>query len=275
MKNMIPVLLLLLLQGCMNEKKDNNAGDTKRSGLTDDELYARQVNRGLLSDTVKKSVQRFTTAMFNGNEISIDYFSPGVKDRIIWGGLVPYGQVWVTGAHSATKISFTKDIRIHNTKLTSGSYAIFTIPGKENWVFILNKNFRQHLTDEYDQKQDVLRINLIPVQNNNDVKRLTYDITPTGEGSGHIIFSWEKIQLDLPFKTEEGATATQPTDVPDRSILKNISLALKTDPVCLMPVTAGLADTCLYRNKIYGFCSSGCKQQFRKDPASYLTDEKK
>lgn len=276
MKNIIPVLLLLcMLQGCMNEKKDNNAHDKRISGVTNDELYARQVNRGLLSDTVKKSVKRFTTATFNGNEISIDYFSPGVKDRIIWGGLVPYGQVWVTGAHSATKISFTKDIWIHNTQLSSGSYALFTIPGQENWVVIFNKNYRQHLTDEYDQNEDVLRINIRPIQSSNNVKRLTYDLAATSEGTGNFIFSWEKIQLDIPFKTEQSAPASQHTDVPDKSMLKKISPELKVDPVCLMPVTAGIADTCLYRNKIYGFCSSGCKQQFYEHPDDYLKDQKK
>jgi YHS domain-containing protein len=276
MKNIIPIILLLfILQGCNNEKKENNAGNTIKSVVDDDELYARNVNKGLLADTVKKSVKRFTTATVNGNEISIGYYSPGVKDRIIWGGIVPYGQIWVTGAHSATILSFTKDLWIGNMKLTAGSYAIFTVPGKESWVIILNKNFRQHLTDEYNQKEDVLRIDIKAIQNINTVRRLTYDIKPLAEGMGSIIFSWEKIRLDISFNVKQDATSSKQVALPDKSILKTIPLELKKDPVCLMPISAGITDTTLYRNKCYGFCSSECKRLFNEDPDKYLKAQQK
>jgi hypothetical protein len=89
--------------------------------------------------------------------VHIDYSSPSVRGREIFGGLVAFDEVWVTGAHSATNISFDKDLMIEGKEVKSGKYALFTIPGKESWTVILNSNYDQHLADDYTEEEDVAR----------------------------------------------------------------------------------------------------------------------
>ena len=72
-------------------------------------------------------------------EISVDYSSPTVKSRKIWGGLVPFDQMWRTGANQATKISFGKDVTFAGKPVPAGTYALFTIPSKKEWTVVLNK----------------------------------------------------------------------------------------------------------------------------------------
>lgn len=105
-------------------------------------------NPNLVKDTNKKSIKSMAFAIVNGDSIKINYHSPGVRNRIIWGGLVPYNEVWVTGAHDATTIEFYKTIVVEGKGIPAGKYAFFTIPGKKEWTLIINKNWKQHLATE-------------------------------------------------------------------------------------------------------------------------------
>ena len=163
--------------------------------------YADSVNRGLVADTIKGSPVRQTMTMLNGNHIHITYGSPGVRGRVIWGGLVAYDQVWVTGAHDATSVMFDKDVMINNQKIPAGTYGFFTIPGKEEWTIILNKNYQQHLADDYTDKEDVIRVKIKPEKQENITQRLTYKIEPSDEKSGNISMYWEYLKISLPFTT--------------------------------------------------------------------------
>src|SRR4029077_17699813 len=96
-------------------------------------------------------------------EITVDYSSPGVKGRKIWGGLVPYDQMWRAGANSATKVTFSKDVTFADKKVPAGTYAFFVIPGKTTWTVILNKKADQAGTGrEYKAEDDLLRVTLHP-----------------------------------------------------------------------------------------------------------------
>ncbi len=163
------------------------------------ESYIQKLNSGeIAEDTLKGSPSRVAMATIAGNHIHISYHAPGVKKRVIWGGLVPYDAVWVSGAHNATSIRFMKTVIIENQEIPAGTYAIFTIPGKENWTFILNKNYEQHLTDAYKQEEDVLRIPVKPSEND-FTQRLTYEVKVTGENEGVIQMRWENIGIGIPF----------------------------------------------------------------------------
>lgn len=163
--------------------------------------YADSINNGLIpEDTMKKSVPRVAMKTIGKTHIHINYSSPGVKGRIIWGGLVPFNTVWVTGAHNATKITFNEDIFIDNKKIQSGTYAIFTIPKEKEWIFILNKNYNQHLTDNYTEDEDIIRVAIKP-QENVFTQRLTYIVNELENNSGTIEIHWEKVKLVVPFKT--------------------------------------------------------------------------
>ncbi len=154
----------------------------------------------IVVDTIKKSIPKEENAMIGDAHISINYHSPGVRGRIIWGGLVPLDQVWVTGAHRATSFEIDKDFEVNGTLIPAGKYAIFTIPGKETWIFIINKNWEQHLTDEYDPKDDIVRMTVEPETEEPHTERLTYSIEQEGDRAGELVVRWEKLEVSLPFK---------------------------------------------------------------------------
>lgn len=161
--------------------------------------YADSVNAGLIAqDTMKKSPHRVAMANIGDAHVHIEYGSPGVRGRTIWGGLVAYDQVWSAGAHNATKISFSKAVTFAGKKIEAGTYGFFLIPHKENFTVILNKNFNQHLADDYDEKEDVVRMDIVPVAPAKPVLRLTYEVVETGKNQGQVRFSWENKMVKVP-----------------------------------------------------------------------------
>lgn len=150
-------------------------------------------------DTTKKSIKAFVTTTVGEATLSIAYHSPAVKSRIIWGGLVPFDQVWVTGAHMATAFECNQDFVIAEKIIPAGKYGLFTIPSKDQWTFILNKNWQQHLADEYNETEDIIRV-VIDTQNSNHQERLRYELVPIDSSSVSISMQWEKIQFSIPVK---------------------------------------------------------------------------
>lgn len=132
-------------------------------------------------------------------EVRIIYSRPGVKGREIWGGLVPYNQVWRAGANEATKFIFSTDVLIEGKLLKAGSYSFFAIPGKNEWTLIFNKVADQWGAFEYNESQDALRIKVKPEKGNMQ-EWLTYTITKTSDTSAIIRLEWEKLRV--PFKVE-------------------------------------------------------------------------
>lgn len=124
----------------------------------------------------------------NGVTVKIDYFSPRVRERIIWGGLVPYDEVWRTGANNATTLEVSDNMKIGKNKLPKGTYALFTIPKKGSvWTVIINKVADQWGAFDYDAKQDLFRFDV-------DVER-TIDLHENMEfqvaEDGTVTFFWE------------------------------------------------------------------------------------
>src|SRR5260370_9139875 len=91
-------------------------------------------------------------------EVSVEYSSPGVKGRKIWGAVVPYGEVWRTGANATTKVTFSNDVTVSGTQVPSPSYAFFAIPTAGNWTLILNKDFNQGGAFKSYKTQDVCAV---------------------------------------------------------------------------------------------------------------------
>jgi len=162
--------------------------------------YADSVNKGLIAkDTMKGSPKRVSMKTIGNTHIHIEYGSPGVKGRMIWGGLVAYDQVWATGAHNATSIDFSTDVMIGGKKIRKGKYALFTIPGKTEWTIIINTNYQQHLADSYDSSEDVVRIKVKPVKRQKATQRLTYSVVPAGKDAA-VQIEWEYLSVSLPIK---------------------------------------------------------------------------
>jgi len=170
----------------------NNSG----AGKGETKEVAKEENKsGVIADTSKKSIPSETSKLLGNTNVKINYHSPGVRGRIIWGGLVPYDNVWVTGAHKSTTLEIGKDFMVGEKKIPAGKYALFTIPGKAEWTVIINKNHNQHLADEYDAKDDVARIKVKPEILKENQERLKYEIDQTGDRMANIIISWEKLSV--------------------------------------------------------------------------------
>ncbi len=156
-------------------------------------------NPNAKGDTSKRSIKSAAIGKIGTAAVVINYHSPGVRGRNIWGGLIPYGEVWVSGAHNATNIEIDKDFIVNGVSIPKGKYAFFTIPGKKEWVIIINKNWNQHLTDDYQQSEDLVRIKVKPQQQKETIQRLQYFITDKGNNKGEIAMAWEKIKIEFPF----------------------------------------------------------------------------
>jgi hypothetical protein len=174
-------------------------GSTITMAQAQQEKKAEEVcyNPNAKGDTSKRSIKSAAIGKIGGAAVIINYHSPGVRGRTIWGGLVPYNEVWVTGAHNATTIETDKTLIVGGSVIPKGKYALFTIPGKKEWIIIINKNWNQHLTDDYQQKEDIARIKIRPKMAQKKVERLQYFIEDGKAGKGLIAIAWEKIRVEF------------------------------------------------------------------------------
>ncbi len=127
--------------------------------------------------------------------ITIDYGSPAVKGRKIWGELVPYNEVWRTGANEATTFTTDKDITVEGKKLPAGTYAFFAIPTDKDWTIIFNKTAKQWGAYKYSDKDDALRVVVKPTKSAALNERLTYTVNAKG-----IVLSWENLDVPVAIK---------------------------------------------------------------------------
>jgi hypothetical protein len=201
MKNIFILLLLTWLVACTPSQKEDQTAQANHHPKATARNYADSVNSGIIPiDTLKGSPVRIAMDYVGGNHVHITYGSPGVRGRIIWGGLVAFDEVWVTGSHNATSIEFSKNVMIDGKLVSAGKYAFFTIPGTEEWILILNKNYNQHLADDYSAAEDLLRVTVKPTVLSNVVQRLTYSVVKQSENEGSIVLQWDKVQVSLSFK---------------------------------------------------------------------------
>lgn len=143
-------------------------------------------------DAKRKSKNGKTEGKAGGAAVTIEYGRPNVGGRAVWGSLVPYGQVWRSGADEATTISFDRDVKIEGQALAKGTYALFTIPGESSWTVIFNKTAKQWGSYDYDAKQDALRVTVTP-KAGEPVEALDFVI----DGDA-VVLRWEKVTV--PFK---------------------------------------------------------------------------
>lgn len=193
------ILLITLVIGCSTRKPEEKArpADTAAPAKPDD---AVEILPQTDEDTLKGSLRAKVSGRIGEAILTIRYHSPAVRGRIVWGGLVPFDRVWVTGAHMATSIEVDRPLIIAGTSVPAGKYALFTIPGRDAWTVILNKNWEQHLTDEYDAKDDVLRVIVAPEQETTHQERLRYMIEEEGDSKGEVVMYWEKLEISLPLE---------------------------------------------------------------------------
>ena len=130
-------------------------------------------------------------------DITINYHRPLVNKRKVWGGLVPYGQVWRSGANENTVIEFSDPVTIEGKALPKGAYGLHMIPGENEWTVIFSKNSTSWGSFTYDQGEDALRVAVKP-QATDFHEALTYDFDDIGPDSSVVTLRWEKVAV--PFK---------------------------------------------------------------------------
>lgn len=151
-----------------------------------------------VNSTGGHSPHETTSRVVDGSRITITYGRPYMKGRQIWGGLVPYGKVWRTGADEATTLTTQKPIVIGGTTIPAGAYTLFTLPNEDGSAkLIINKQIGQWGIGpgSYDEKQDVARVDLKKETLDTPVEEFTMAVTRDGQ----IKMSWDKTQYSVAF----------------------------------------------------------------------------
>lgn len=145
-------------------------------------------------------------------DFSIEYSSPAVKGRTIWGDLVPYDTLWRTGANMATKLTASRDFAIGGKPVPAGSYSLFTIPGKASWTVILNSKPDLSGTNGYDEKNDVARITVTPQTMPAPRERMTFLFSDTADGGANLDLEWATLRVRIPLTVDTGAQVAASID---------------------------------------------------------------
>ena len=194
MKIKVSIILMLVLVGVSN-------------------LFAQTV--------LPRASQRQTVSQTVGDTtVSIVYHRPNIKAREVWGGIVPYGEVWRTGANENTTFEISNDVKINGQVLPKGKYGLHTIPTKDSWTIIFNKVNNEWGSFNYDAKQDALRVTVKPTVGEFK-ETMTIDFDNVAETTTNIVIAWEKLRV--PFTLDVG-------DLNAR-ILTNFRRGMVNDPV--------------------------------------------
>jgi hypothetical protein len=159
----------------------------------------------LLAIAASACAQRYTSppasasGVIGGDHITIDYYAPSAHGRKIMGGIVPYDEVWCTGANWATKITTEADLDINGLKVPKGNYSIWTLPNEKQWMLIINKQTGQfHLN--YDESQDFGRVKMNLKSLPSPVETFKIEVEPSAGGSnkGTLSLEWENTDAWVP-----------------------------------------------------------------------------
>ena len=154
-------------------------------------------NDTMIEDTAKEVKERASplkssSGNIGGKAIAVEYGAPSVKGRVIWGDLVPYGEVWRTGANEATNVTFEKDVVVEGEAVEAGRYSLFTIPREnEPWTIILNADWDlEHGHFQYNEENDVIRLDVSPTFVTDHQEILSIEVVNEG-----IEIKWEKAKV--------------------------------------------------------------------------------
>lgn len=143
----------------------------------------------------KASPAETVKGTINGASITINYGSPSVRGRVIWGELVPFGKVWRAGANEATTFETDKDITVGGQKLPAGKYSLFIIPEKDNATVIFNKDVKQWGAYDYSEKKDQLRVKVKPQAKSESTEKMLFTVNKTD-----VTLSWDKWNIAIPIQ---------------------------------------------------------------------------
>jgi hypothetical protein len=143
-----------------------------------------------------------TLTFADGKTVTINYSAPSMRNRKIFGGLVPYGQVWRTGANAATSLKTDVDLNIGGTNVPAGSYTLYTVPNQNYWTLIVNKQTGQWGT-KYDQSQDLARIPMKVEQRSSPQETFNISLDKTGSDTAVLKLQWENTVASVDVKEQK------------------------------------------------------------------------
>ena len=133
-------------------------------------------------------------------DVTVTYSRPSMRGRTIVGELVPYDQLWRTGANRATKVSFSDEMSVAGQTVPAGEYALFTIPGQKEWTVIFNKNVDQGGTADYKEEEDALRVQVAPETADDTYETFTIGLADLTETGATLNVAWENTRLPIPLE---------------------------------------------------------------------------
>ena len=135
-------------------------------------------------------------------DFKVEYSSPAVRGRQVFGGLVPFDQPWRAGANAATKLTASRDFKFGGKAIPAGSYALYAIPGKASWTVVLNSSSEQWGSAGFDTKKDVARITVKPQALTNARERMTFFFNDTTDDATSLDLEGEKTRVSAPIKVD-------------------------------------------------------------------------
>ena len=136
-------------------------------------------------------------------DIEIDYSRPNKNNREIYGGLVPYGKLWRTGANAPTRIKFSDAVKLEDKEIPAGEYALFTIPTANEWTVIISKDAQVQSAADYKQENDAARLTVKPVALASPVETFTIGLTDVKGASATLYLDWDKTRVPIKLTTDD------------------------------------------------------------------------
>ena len=138
-------------------------------------------------------------------DIRVDYHRPRMKGRTVFGALVPWDQVWRTGADNATRISFSRPVRLNGVAVPAGEFELFTIPGRDSWTVIIHEHRSQWGSYSYDPSNDVARLSATPRAAQTPVESFTIAVEDVQNSRATLVISWEETRVPIDVEVDVAA----------------------------------------------------------------------
>lgn len=140
---------------------------------------------------------------FGVTSIGVSYHRPAVNDRELWGSLIPYGQVWRTGANENTVITISTEVEVEGQTLPAGTYGLHTIPGESRWTVIFSHDSNVWGSFSYDQARDALRVEVEPGASATHTERMSFRFDDIQSDGATLLLEWGKLSVPITFTVDE------------------------------------------------------------------------
>ena len=197
-------------------------------------------------------------------DIEVDYSRPNKNGREIFGGLVPYGKLWRTGANAVTKIKFSKPVTLDGKEIPAGEYALFTIPTADEWTIIVSKDAKVQSAADYKQENDAARITAKPEPNPVTIETFTISLGDVKGASATLNFLWDKTRVPVKLTTADVEQVSKQLDAA-------VSAGTPLDPRTAYQAAAFYYDN----NKDMNQAAKWVDQALQKNPDAYFMHYKK